>query len=130
MQGEPLPAGVVDWRHAAAGRQPAQRRRVEPPGNCQPPLEEPSSCLGVTGSEAATMAVYKEWVRRGEHRDSVWRDGTVRLGDRLVRIRNGRVSVVAAPSEKVNGHCGCTVMSVRCFDSSLILNLRNCGTCF
>ncbi|GAQ90158.1 RNA polymerase sigma factor [Klebsormidium nitens] len=100
----PLPAEVVDWRHAAAGRQPAQRRRVEPLVSRQPPLEERSKCAEVTGSEAATMAVYKEWVRRGEHRDTVWQDGTVRLGDRLVRIRNGRVSVVAAPaapSEKV-----------------------------
>ena len=105
VEEKPLPSPNVDWRQAAAARQPGQRRRSEPPAASEPPPDMPSTSPALEGCEQDTLAAYVGWVRRGEHRDSVWKDGTVRLGDKLVRIRKGRVSVISPPSQKVRKAC-------------------------
>lgn len=102
----------IDWRQAAALRQPRQRRRAEEPAAREPASRKQASEVAsgsptLQGCEQETLAAYVGWVRRGEHRDSVWKDGTVRLGDQLVRIRKGRVSVISPPSQKVRKVCHC-----------------------
>lgn len=96
-----ITATAVDWRQAAAARQPGQRPGTRTPTASEEPAGADNNPEGLHRSEQETIALYKSWVRRGEHRDVVWKNGLVKLGDQLVRIKNGQVTIVSPPSKKV-----------------------------
>jgi hypothetical protein len=123
-------AAAVDWRQAAAARQPGQRPGTRTPTATEEPAGEDNNPEGLHRSEHETIALYKSWVRRGEHRDVVWKNGLVKLGDQLVRIKNGQVTIVSPPSKKVGASAFQVLLGIHVGLGCCSVLLSSQGKCF